>query len=253
MTESLKERLRAGATVLGGWLSLGSPAIAEIFCRAGYDFLVVDLEHTTTSLETTEQLIRTVDLCGAVPLVRLSSLDPVQIKRVLDAGAHGVVVPMVTCAGDVERAARAMHYPPRGDRGVGLGRAQAYGASFREYVEGFAGRAVLVPQIENREAVAQIDAILAHPDVDACLVGPFDLSASLGVPGDFEHPTFRAALDTIERAAARAGVALGFHQVAPNPSALRQKRQAGYRFLVYGVDFSLLDAACRDGVVVRDE
>ena len=133
MTEPLKQRLRQGATVVGGWLSLGSPAIAEIYCRAGFDFVVVDLEHSTTSLEHTEAIIRTVDLAGSTPLVRISSLDSVQIKRVLDAGAHGVIVPMVKSEADVERAARAMHYPPRGDRGVGLGRAQAYGPGFRDY------------------------------------------------------------------------------------------------------------------------
>ena len=120
---------------IGSWISLGHPAIAEIFAKAGFDWLTIDLEHGVITISEAEQLIRVIELCGVVPFVRLSSNNPTQIKRVMDAGAHGVIVPMVTTAEEAQRAVSAVKYPPLGLRGVGLARAQGYGSRFRSYAE----------------------------------------------------------------------------------------------------------------------
>ena len=117
----------------GSWITLAHPSIAEIQAKAGFDWLAVDLEHSVLTIREAEELIRMIDLCGVVPLVRLTSNDANQIKRVMDAGAHGVIVPMVNSALDAITAIEAVKYPPQGKRGVGLARAQDYGESFSDY------------------------------------------------------------------------------------------------------------------------
>src|SRR5579871_6870495 len=120
---SLKSKLRAGQVSVGTWVTLGHPAIAEIMASAGFDWVVVDLEHSVISIEQAGNLIRTIEQCGVAPLVRLTSNDAEQAKRVMDAGAHGIIVPMVKSAGDAQRAVSMVRYAPEGSRGVGLGRA----------------------------------------------------------------------------------------------------------------------------------
>ncbi len=239
--------MRDGRPCLGSWLSLGSPAIAELLCGLGYEFLVVDLEHTTTSLETAEAILRVIELAGAIPLVRLTDHDPGLVKRVLDAGAHGIIAPMVNSRADLERLESAMFYPPRGSRGVGLGRAQGYGGGFQSYVDGFSERAVLIPQIEHRLAAERSREILSHPSVTAYLIGPYDLSASLGVPGQLAHPEVEAAVAGVLATAKTLGVPAGYHQVEPDPVALKARISEGYQFLPFGVDFTLLRRAALAG------
>src|SRR5665647_453617 len=120
----LKQALRQGELCLGSWITLAHPAIAEIMARAGFTWLAVDLEHSVITIREAEELIRVIKLSGVVPLVRLSANDPVQIKRVMDAGAHGVIVPMVNSTTQAEQAVASVYYPPQGRRGVGLARAQ---------------------------------------------------------------------------------------------------------------------------------
>jgi len=245
---AFKRRLASGETVLGGWASLASEAIVEIMCEAGFDWVAVDLEHSATALADAERLIRVIDGRGRVPLVRLTGNDPQQIKRVMDAGAHGVIVPNVRGREDVLQAVRAMQYPPRGERGVGLSRAQGYGASFEAYREWLERSAVLVAQIEHVDAIGQLGDILDVAELDAVLIGPYDLSASMGWPGAFHEPRFVEAVAEIRRAAAARGKPAGIHVVEPDPAALRARVDEGYRFVAYGVDFRMIDVACRAGV-----
>ena len=129
----LKVKLRSKEVTLGSWITIGNTAIAEIMAKADFDWLVVDLEHSVISIDVAGELIRTIDLCGVAPLVRLTSNDPNQIKRVMDAGAHGIVVPMVNTPEEAALAVSATRYAPTGSRGVGLARAQGYGVNFNDY------------------------------------------------------------------------------------------------------------------------
>lgn len=245
VTRSLKSRGRSGPT-FGSWMAIGHPAVAEILAKAGFEWLVVDLEHSAMSLSQAEDLIRTVSLSGVAPLVRVSANDPVQIKRVMDAGSHGIIVPMVNSRADAEKAVQAVHYPPRGTRGVGLGRAQAYGTGFDEYRRWLADESVVIVQIEHIDAVRNIDAILAVEGVDGFIVGPYDLSASLGVPGQFEHPKVAEALAQVKaRCPGRLG---GFHVVQPDPAQVRARVAEGFTLIAYSVDFLLLGEAARGGL-----
>ena len=129
----LKDKLRKKQLSIGSWMSLGDTSIAEIMAKAGFDWLVIDMEHSAISTEQCQELIRIVDLCGSSPLVRIGENNPLLIKRAMDAGAHGIIVPMVNSRNDAENAVSALKYPPSGTRGVGLSRAQGYGTSFNKY------------------------------------------------------------------------------------------------------------------------
>lgn len=246
--ELLKAKLAAGQTSVGSWITLPSQAIAEILARAGFDWLVVDLEHSITPIDVAGEMIRIIDLCGVSPLVRLTSNDPNQIKRVMDAGAHGIVVPMVTSAEEARLAVAATRYAPEGNRGVGLGRAQGYGAAFKEYLawqDG--GGPIVIAQIEHIDAVTALPEILAVSGVDAFIIGPYDLSASMGIPGQFDHPDFTAAMAKIASTAAVLGKTSGLHVVEPGAEGLRKAHADGHRFLAYSVDIRMLDVAARFG------
>lgn len=247
-SNDLKKKLHSGKPTIGSWITLGNAGIAEILARAGFDWLVVDLEHSVISLDTAGELIRTIDLCGVAPLVRLTSNDPNQIKRVMDAGAHGIVVPMVCGRQDAEKAVAAVRYPPLGTRGVGLARAQGYGAAFKEYLVWQQDCPVVIVQIEHKDALPNLAEILTTEGVDGFIIGPYDLSCSLGIPGQFEHPDFATAMERIRFAGEQHGVPAGLHIVEPDRARLAQCLCEGYRFIAYSVDVRILDVFARQGL-----
>ena len=246
--DHLKTKLHSGVLTVGSWITLGHPAIAEIMAKAGFDWLSIDLEHSVITLREAEELIRVADLCGTIPLVRMSSNDSVQIKRVMDAGAHGIIVPMVNTPEEARQAVSAVRYPPQGSRGVGLARAQGYGSDFEGYLDWVNNKAVVIVQIEHIEAVKNLKAILSVEGVDGYIVGPYDLSGSLGIPGKFNHPKMKESLERIQTIGRASGKGRGIHVVEPDIEALRQRVEQGYTFLAYSVDIRMLDNACRSGL-----
>jgi len=249
----LEKKLSSRVLTIGSWITIGHPAIAEIMARAGFDWLVVDLEHSVISIDVAGDLIRIIDLCGVAPLVRLTSNDPDQIKRVMDAGAHGIVVPMVNSAVEAARAVAATRYAPQGSRGVGLGRAQGYGVSFQDYLEWQRDGPVVIVQIEHKDAIDQLDDILTVPGVDGFIIGPYDLSCSMGLPGQFESPEFVDAIVRIREAGQRIGCPAGVHIVEPDLEQLEQKIREGFTFIAYSVDFRMLDVSARQGLAKMKE
>jgi len=250
MGTNLKENLRQGKLSLGTWITLGHTAIAEILVKAGFEWLVVDLEHSTISIEQAGELIRTIDLAGAVPLVRLTSNDINQIKRVMDAGASGIVVPNVNSPKEAKDAVAATRYAPLGRRGVGLARAQKYGPGFMEYLDWQRDGPVVIVQIEHQLALAHLEDIFAVPGVDGFIIGPYDLSCSMGMPGEFQRPEFIAAMQCILKAGLKARCPAGLHIVEPDPVRLQQVIDEGYRFIAYSVDIRMLDVSARVGVQI---
>jgi 2-dehydro-3-deoxyglucarate aldolase len=244
----LKEKLRQNKLTLGSWITLGHSSIAEIMALAGYDWLVVDLEHTTISIEQAGDLIRIIDLCGVAPLVRLTSNNPDQIKRVMDAGAHGIVVPMVTTVDDAVQAVSATRYGPTGTRGVGLARAQKYGPGFGQYLKWQKNDAVVIVQIEHKDAIPNLEKIFSVEGVDGFIIGPYDLSCSMGIPGEFDRPEFKAAMNQILETGLKMGFPAGLHIVEPDQERLKEVIAEGYRFIAYSVDIRMLDVAARMGI-----
>lgn len=242
---NLKDKLLGKELTVGSWITLAHPAIAEIMARAGFDWLAVDLEHSVITVREAEELIRVIDLCGVVPLVRLSANDPVQIKRVMDAGAHGVLVPMVNSRADAEVAVSAVYYPLKGTRGVGLARAQGYGAAFQLYREWLETQAVVIVQVEHIDAVNNLDAILSTPGVDGYIIGPYDLSASMGLAGQFAHPDMVNAIQRIKKVGADLGKPGCIHIIEPDLIQLEERISEGFKFIAYSLDIRMLDVACR--------
>lgn len=253
MSKHFKSRLREREVLLGCWITLGHPAIAEIMARAGFDWLVVDLEHSVISIDAAGELIRTIDLCGVAPLVRLTSNDAGQIKRVMDAGAHGIVVPMVNSAAEAARAVAATRYGPAGSRGVGLARAQGYGTKFQQYLQWQTDGPIVIVQIEHKDAVDELDRILTVPGVDGFFIGPYDLSCSMGIPGQFDRAEFIAVMDRIREAGQRIGCPAGVHVVEPDLQLLEQVIREGFTFIAYSVDTRVLDVGVRQGVAKAKE
>jgi len=233
-------------TTIGSWITIANPAIAEIMARAGFDWLVLDMEHSAMDISDAEAMIRTIDLCGVNPLVRVTENDSGHIKRAMDSGAYGVIVPMVNSPEEARQAVAAMNYAPKGTRGMGLARAQGYSLDIKEYQEFLAHESALIVQIEHIDAVKRLDDILAVPGVHGFFVGPYDLSASMNIPGEFDHPDFKSAMNTIGKLTHK--YLAGFHVVPPNTKMVDQRIGEGFRFVAYSTDFLLLGENCRKDV-----
>jgi 2-dehydro-3-deoxyglucarate aldolase len=245
---AVKRRIRLGQPTFGSWLTLGHAPIAEILAQAGYEWLTIDLEHSSIDFAEVHRMIQVIELTGCSPLVRVSENSAAQIKRVLDMGAHGIIVPMVNSADDARAMVNAVRYPPVGTRGVGLGRAQGYGADFEGYRSSREKQTIVIAQIEHRDGVEHLDEILDVKGIDAVLVGPYDLSASLGVPGDFEHPLMRGAMARIRTIAKARRVAAGLHVIRPEPKLVQAALRDGFTVIVYCFDAMFLGETARQGL-----
>jgi 2-dehydro-3-deoxyglucarate aldolase len=247
LASEIKRKLKQGGVSLGSWMSMAHVSIAEILAGAGYEWVVIETEHTAIDNSEVLGLLIAIEHAGAAPLVRLAWNDPIQCKAVLDSGAAGVIVPMVNTRADAELAVKAAKYPPLGFRGVGLARAQGYGERFKEYVERANDDTLLILQIEHIDAVNNIDAILDVPGIDGTFIGPYDLSMSMGVPGQLEHPDLVKARDRVLAATVKRGLTAGIHLVHPDTAAVEIGAivKAGYRFIALGTDILFLGDSCR--------
>jgi len=231
--------LRGGGVSVGGWMQIPHASVAEIMGRAGYDWVAVDMEHGTISPHQLPDIFRALELGETLPLVRLARGHSKDCKQALDAGAGGVIVPMVESAEHLRAVRDSCCWPPTGNRGMGFSRANLFGKDFDAY-RSEACSPLLVAMIEHVQSVERLDAILEVEGLDAILVGPYDLSASMGLTGMFDHVDFMATMQQIRELAKQAGVAAGVHVVQPVDIELRQRITEGYRFLAYSIDAVML-------------
>jgi 2-dehydro-3-deoxyglucarate aldolase len=247
LAAKIKQTFRDGKVSIGSWLSMGHVSIAEILASAGYDWVVIETEHTAIDVSEVLRLIIAIEGRGAIPLVRLAWNDPIQAKAVMDSGAAGVLVPMVNSKADAERAVQSIKYPPIGFRGVGLARAQGYGVSFDEYVRMANDHSLLMVQIEHIDGVQNIDDILSVPGIDGTFIGPYDLSLSMGLAGQLRHPDVEAAKHRVAEAVKAHGLVAGIHLVHPDTAVddLKQCVALGYQFIALGTDILFLGDSCR--------
>lgn len=239
---NLRKSLKSGESVVGSWLNSGSPIVAELMAACGFDFLCVDAEHSAVDLPQTQQLFQAIRSGNpeCAPLVRLHGVDYALVKRYLDAGARGVVAPLVRTADEAELLVQATKYPPMGLRGVGFCRANEYGLRLADECERANDEILVVVQIEHIEAVENIDAILSVEGIDAAFIGPYDLSASMGITGQFEHSAYLTARDRILDACKRHQIVPGLHVVPPDVDQVKARKKEGYRFIAYSLDITIL-------------
>lgn len=240
--QAVRSQLQAGKPTIGSWMQLADSNVAELMARAGYQWIALDLEHGHFSNHQLPDLFRAIELGGALPLARVASPTVINCRQALDAGAAGVVIPMITSASQLEPIVSGCHWPPKGTRGVGFCRANGFGARFEDYREE-AQSALVIAQIEHVDAIAQLDAIVAVEGVDAVIIGPYDLSASLGRTGDLTHPEVVGAIEEIRSACQRTAKPVGTHIVSPNTDMLQMRINEGYQFIAYGVDTVFLREA----------
>lgn len=231
---NLRERVQRGDTLLGCFLSLGSPLTAEICGLAGFDWTLIDLEHGAGSEREALSQMQALAPTGAAAVVRVESTARQRAHRMLDLGAHGIMFPRVNTAEDARAAVAAMRYPPAGVRGVAFAnRACGFGAH-REYLATANHSLVTVVQIETAESVANVDEIAAVDGADVLFIGPSDLTQSLGIFGQFDDPCFVDAVARTAAAGARHGKATGI--LLPKPDDFARYYDQGFRFIAAGND-----------------
>ncbi|MGQ9683554.1 MAG: HpcH/HpaI aldolase family protein [Anaerolineae bacterium] len=240
----VKRVLKQGGTVFGTMVQeVRTPCVAQALAAAGLDFMLMDLEHGAFCLETVADMAQVARLSGITPLVRVSDHDYPYLARPLDAGAMGLMVPRIESRAQVEAVVRSIRYPPEGRRGCAVtARQTEFGTvGVKDWIAWANAETLLIIQIEEKAAIEDLEGILSVPGVDVALIGPNDLSISLGVPGEVGHPVMQAAMERVVEVAARYGVASGMH--VRDLSLLRTWQARGMRFLMYANEMLLMRQA----------
>jgi 2-dehydro-3-deoxyglucarate aldolase/4-hydroxy-2-oxoheptanedioate aldolase len=248
-TNTVKAKLAAGQVPLGTMVfEFNTPGIARIIAEAGADFLMFDMEHTGWSVETIRTLLATARAATLVPLVRVPTTEYDFIARVLDAGALGIMVPMVESAEQARVIAASAKYPPVGRRGAAFGVAHDdyTGGDLLAKIDSANREGLLIAQIETAAGLASVDAIAATPGIDVLWIGQFDLSISLGIPGQFTHPRLVGAMDETIAACRRHGKTAGI--MAPDLATGKELLNRGFRMMAYSGDLWVFQAALRAGL-----
>lgn len=240
-----KRRLEKGEAVLSYGVTVAAPAIAQVLCASGVDLLTIDLEHGALDASTAHAVIAAMAGSQCVPVVRVPTTASWAVKQALDAGALGIVFPMVRSAEEVREGIASVLYPPLGHRGIGPHFAPArWGISASDYLHQANDALLKIVLIETEEAVRDIAQIVSVPGLDAATIAIGDLAASLGHPGDIQHPDVRDAVATVEKAVLGTKVALG--GVSLTAADAKRKLSDGYRLLVLGFDVGVLQGAASE-------
>ncbi len=229
---------------IGSWLQIGNPEFTSIMIQSGFDFLVIDMEHGSISEESLPALFEVFKGSNCVPMVRVAKNDQILIRRALDLGARGIIVPGVKSKEDVIKAENAIFYPPKGERGIGFSKANNYGIRFTEYFKSSNNDVLFMTQIEHNTAVTNINEIFSSNNIDSYIIGPYDLSGSMGIVGEFNNPEYVKNLDIIKKAAVKNGIKSGIHVVNPEVDSLKTAIKDGYEFIAYSTDALLLYERC---------
>ena len=245
--EEIRQKLSSGTYSLGSWMQIPNSSIAEIMGQSGYDWVAVDLEHGSISIHQLPDIFRALELGNTLPLVRLAEAQAKDCKQALDAGAGGVIVPMVEDSKQLEFIRDYCRWPPSGKRGVGFSRANLFGKFFKDYIDE-AQKPLLVAIIESIKAVENLESILKVKGLDAVLIGPYDLSASMNLTAKFEDEEFLQIVEKIRTLSNQYSVACGIHVVNPKHDDLKQRIDEGYQFIAYSLDSVFLSKGCENPI-----
>ena len=245
MKQDFFDRLKQGDLLIGTFMTLPSPEIAEILAELGFDWLFVDMEHTTLDVGDVQRILHAVgDTCACV--VRVPSSDEAWLKKVLDAGTNGVIIPHVNSADEVRYLVRTCLYPPDGSRSVGMSRAQKYGIRFNDYVKNANRSVAVIPQIEHREGVQNVEEIIKVPGIAAVFIGPYDLSSSMGKLGEIEDPQVKKSITLVKNACKREELPVGIFCL--DTEGASSSIEQGFTLITVGMDILFVERAARDSL-----
>ena len=236
LKKSLKDRKR----LFAGWVSYSNPSISETFSRAGFDFIAIDMEHSTISLEQGNRIIAACQSLSVPCFPRPVSHSNDYIKPLLESGADGLIIQMVNNKSELETLIDDIKYPPIGKRSYGVSRAQMYGFDFDEYIQNWNKTSSFIIQIESIEGVDNIDELVSHPEVDGVMIGPYDISGSLGVPGQLDHPKVTEASIKVIESCKKFGKSCGTQLNDPNVNNVQKLFDLGYTYVILGSDLFVL-------------
>ncbi len=236
----LKEKLQRRERLFAGWISYAHPAIAETFVRAGFDFIAIDMEHSTISLEQAQRIIAASQGEGVPCLPRPVSHSNDWIKPLLESGSDGILIQMVNTPDEVESIIQDLKYPPVGNRSYGVNRAHAYGFDFDEYINSWNESSSFIIQVESIQAVENIDKLLTFDEIDGVMVGPYDISGSLGVPGQTSHPLVIEASKKVIEACECHGKSCGTQVADASLESVQALFDLGYTYAILGSDLFIL-------------
>ncbi|AEV99024.1 2-dehydro-3-deoxyglucarate aldolase [Niastella koreensis] len=243
--KQLKKRLQQGATLHGCWLNLGSTVTTEIVGLAGYDWVLIDLEHGAGSEKDVYQQLQALEHTPAAAIVRIESTQRQRIHRILDMGAEGIMCPRITSAAEAAAVASGLHYPPDGTRGVAkMVRASSFGQNFQNYYQQAKENILGIVQIETLEVLDHLDEIAGIDGIDVLFIGPADLTMSLGIFGQFDHPLYVDAVKATVNAAEKAGKATGI--LFANPDEYTRYSNMGIRLIACGADATFVANGARN-------
>jgi 4-hydroxy-2-oxoheptanedioate aldolase len=234
MESTLYRKLRAHETTIGTWISSGSPTAVDVLRNLPFDWLLLDMEHSPITVETVASMIQVLNGSAITPLVRVGQIDQALFKTVLDAGAQGLVVPMVNTAAEAELAVRLCKYPPVGVRGVAGSKASEYGMTLGNYIRTANEQITLIVQIETPQALQNLGEILAVDGVNVAFVGPSDLTMTMGLLDDRSNPRVLDAMKSVVRASESVGKAAG--TMAASTEEIRRDLEMGFRFVSLASD-----------------
>lgn len=236
----LKKALRSRKQLFGAWVSYSEPSITETFAKAGFDFLAIDMEHSTITMPEAKGIITASQFYDVPCIPRPVSHSNDFIKPLLEFGADGMLIQMVNNSDDVEKLIKNIKYPPVGNRSYGVNRAQGYGFDFDSYINDWNNNSIFMIQVESINAVENIESILSHDEIDAVMIGPYDISGSLGVPGQLNHPDVINASKKVIKACEKYGKSCGTQLNDPNLKNIDALFELGYTFAILGSDLFIL-------------
>lgn len=221
---------------IGTWSQFNSRETTRLIAQSGFDWIVFDMEHGSVTFESLPSLIRETENSSCLPYVRVAYPEPIYIRRALDLGAKGIIIPMVNDFNTAKKCIDACFYPPMGNRGVGFCPANNYGENFHSYTKAINSEIKIVIQIEHVSAMKEIDLIFNLPGINAAMIGPYDLSASLGSIAEFDTNTYIKTKNEIFKKAQHYGIQPGIHIVTPDPNELDTHIKQDFTFIAFGID-----------------
>jgi len=237
MKRDLKQRIAAKKSLFGTIVTLSNPQVPEILSMVGFDWLMIDMEHSTLDIEDVQKMVQATHN-GCLTIVRVPANDAMWIKRVLETGCDGIMVPLVNSGSEAQVAADAAKYPPKGNRSIGVSRAHGYGLHFEEYIEDANENTFLLVQAEHIDAVNNIEDITDVEGIDGVFIGPYDLSGSMGMVGEIFEDEVQEAIKKVKESCNKKGLPYGIFGLRPED--VETEVNEGCKFVSVGIDFVMI-------------